>query len=145
MFEATLVLMREGWGRDNPAYRQMFTSQFMPNATAEQMQWFNELQRISTSGETASRIQTTGSSVDIFDKLPLVTRPTLVLHALGDARVPFAEGRLIAARIPNAHLVSLDSGNHLTLATEPAWQKLIAEVRAFLKEPLPSSTITSSQ
>jgi pimeloyl-ACP methyl ester carboxylesterase/DNA-binding winged helix-turn-helix (wHTH) protein len=135
MFEATLTLMRAGWGRDNPAYRQMFTSQFMPEATAEQMKWFNELQRMSTSGETAARIQTTGSGIDMLARLPLVTAPTLVLHAVGDERVPFSEGRKIASLIPNARLVSLDSRNHLTLADEPAWQKLIAEVRAFLNEP----------
>jgi pimeloyl-ACP methyl ester carboxylesterase len=136
MFEATVTLMRQGWGRDNPAYRQMFTSQFMPDATVEQMRWFNELQRVSTSGETAARIQATGSGIDILDRLPLVATPTLVLHALGDERVPFGEGRLIASLIPDARLVSLDSRNHLTLADEAAWQKLVTEVRAFLKEPM---------
>ena len=135
LFEATLTLMRAGWGRDNPAYRQIFTSQFMPQATKEQMNWFNELQRISTSGETAARIQITGSGIDMLGRLPLVTAPTLVLHAIGDERVPFGEGRKIASLIPNARLVSLDSRNHLTLADEPAWQKLITEVRAFLSEP----------
>jgi pimeloyl-ACP methyl ester carboxylesterase len=102
------------------------------------MQWFNELQRVSTSGETAARIQVTGSGIDISDRLALVTQPTLVLHAIGDARIPFSEGRHIATQIPNARLVSLDSRNHLTLADEPAWQKLVTEVRAFLKEPLPA-------
>jgi pimeloyl-ACP methyl ester carboxylesterase len=134
MFDATLTLMRGGWGRDNPAYRQMFTSQFMPGATSEQMNRFNELQRISTSGETAARLQVVGSSIDILETLPKVQAPTLVLHAIGDERVPFNEGRTIAAMIPNARLVSLDSRNHLTLADEPAWQKLISEVRAFLAE-----------
>ena len=134
MFEATLTLMRAGWGRDNPAYRQIFTSQFMPEATTEQMNWFNELQRISTSGETAARIQMIGSGIDVVGRLPLVTVPTLVLHAIGDERVPFSEGRKIASLIPNARLVSLDSRNHLTLGDEPAWQKLIAEVRGFLSE-----------
>ena len=135
MFEATLTLMREGWGRDNPAYRQIFTSQFLPDATTEQMKWFNELQRISTSGENAARIQLTGSGINILDRLPLVSAPTLVLHAIGDERVPFSEGRRIASLIPNARLVSLDSRNHLTRADEPAWQKLVSEVRGFLSEP----------
>jgi pimeloyl-ACP methyl ester carboxylesterase len=75
-----------------------------------------------------------GSSIDILETLPKVQAPTLVLHAIGDERVPFNEGRTIAAMIPNARLVSLDSRNHLTLADEPAWQKLISEVRAFLAE-----------
>jgi pimeloyl-ACP methyl ester carboxylesterase/DNA-binding winged helix-turn-helix (wHTH) protein len=134
VLEAVTTLMREGWGRDNPAYRQMFTSQFMPDATIEQMNWFNELQRVSTSGETAARIQNVGSRIDMLDRLPLVQAPTLVLHATGDQRVPFDEGRTIAALIPDARLVGLDSRNHLTLEKEPAWQQLIAEVREFLSE-----------
>jgi pimeloyl-ACP methyl ester carboxylesterase len=134
MLEATLTLMRGGWGRDNPAYRQMFTSQFMPEGKTEQMNWFNELQRVSTSGETAARLQLVGSSIDILESLPKVQAPTLVIHAIGDERVPFNEGRLFASLIPNARLVSLDSRNHLTLESEPAWQTLISEVRAFLSE-----------
>jgi pimeloyl-ACP methyl ester carboxylesterase/DNA-binding CsgD family transcriptional regulator len=140
-FDAVVTLMKEGWGRDNPAYRQMFTSQFMPGATLEQMAWFNDLQRISTSAETAARIQAVGSGIDVLDRLPLVRAPTLVLHARGDQRVPFNEGRQIAALIPNARFVALESNNHLTLADEPAWPRLIGEVRAFLAgvEPMPAA------
>ncbi|HEX5368837.1 MAG TPA: alpha/beta fold hydrolase [Dehalococcoidia bacterium] len=138
LFDAILTVMHEGWGRDNPAYRQMFTSQFMPDATAEQMRWFNDLQRVSTSGENAARIQMVGSNIDVLDRLPLVTVPTLVIHAAGDERVPFAQGRLIASTLPNARLVSIESRNHLTLEDEPAWQRLISEVRAFIEEPVKS-------
>jgi pimeloyl-ACP methyl ester carboxylesterase/DNA-binding winged helix-turn-helix (wHTH) protein len=134
VLEAVQTLMRAGWGRDNPAYRQMFTSQFMPGATREQMNWFNELQRVSTTGENAARIQQVGSHVAILDRLPLVTVPTLVLHATDDERVPFDQGRLLASTIPNARLVALDSRNHLTLADEPAWPKLISEVKSFLSQ-----------
>jgi pimeloyl-ACP methyl ester carboxylesterase/DNA-binding CsgD family transcriptional regulator len=139
-FEARVTLTREGWGRDNPAYRQMFTSQFMPGATAEQMSWFNELQRISTSGMNAARVQEIGSNLNVLDRLRLVSTPTLVLHANRDARVPFEEGRTLASLIPDAHLVTLDSPNHLTLADEPAWEKLIGNVRHFLAtgKPLPA-------
>jgi pimeloyl-ACP methyl ester carboxylesterase/DNA-binding CsgD family transcriptional regulator len=135
--QALVTLTREGWGRDNAAYRQMFTSQFMPGATAEQMQWFNELQRISTMSENAARIQEIGSHINVVDRLQLVSTPTLVLHARGDARVPFDQGRLLASLIPNAHLVELDSQNHLTLADEPAWEKLIANVRHFMATGVP--------
>jgi pimeloyl-ACP methyl ester carboxylesterase/DNA-binding CsgD family transcriptional regulator len=136
---ARVVLTREGWGRDNAAYRQLFTSQFMPSATAEQMNWFNDLQRVSTTGENAARVQEIGSNINIVDRLRLVQAPTLVLHARDDARVPFEEGRQLSTLIPNARLVPLDSPNHLTLADEPAWEVLINNVRHFLVtgEPLP--------
>jgi pimeloyl-ACP methyl ester carboxylesterase/DNA-binding CsgD family transcriptional regulator len=135
--EATQTLMRQGWGRDNPAYRMMFTSQFMPEATLEQMNWFNELQRISTNGENAARVQWVGSHIDILDRLPQVKTPTLVIHARGDQRVGFGEGRQLASLISGAHLVALDSKNHLTLADEPAWEKLIANIRHFMATGLP--------
>jgi pimeloyl-ACP methyl ester carboxylesterase/DNA-binding CsgD family transcriptional regulator len=139
--EAVMTLMREGWGRDNPAYRQIFTSQFMPGGTLEQMAWFNDLQRASTSPETAARVQLVGSNIDVLDRLPLVQAPTLVLHARGDERVAFSEGRALASLIPNAELVALDSRNHLTLADEPAWRELLRQVRHFLAtgEPAPAS------
>jgi pimeloyl-ACP methyl ester carboxylesterase len=132
VLEAVQTLMRDGWGRDNPAYRQMFTSQFMPGATREQMNWFNELQRVSTSGENAARIQEVGCHIEILDRLALVSVPTLVLHATGDERVPFDQGRLLVSTIANARLVALNSRNHLTVEDEPAWPKLIGEVKSFL-------------
>jgi pimeloyl-ACP methyl ester carboxylesterase/DNA-binding CsgD family transcriptional regulator len=137
--EAKQTLMREGWGRDNPAYRQMFTTEFMPKATLEQMNWFNELQRVSTNGETAARLQWVASNIDVLDKLPQVKTPTLVLHARNEQRVPFAEGRLMASMIPGAHFVEIEGENHLITADEPGWQTLIANVRHFLAvgQPLP--------
>jgi pimeloyl-ACP methyl ester carboxylesterase len=132
--EAVLTLMREGWGRDTPVYRQLFTLTFMPEATPDQVQWFNELQRVSTSAENATRLRMVSGQIDVTDRLPLVSAPTLVLHAIADQRIPFDEGRHVASLIPGARFVALDSKNHLTLEDEPAWPKLIAEVRSFLTE-----------
>lgn len=54
--EAMITLVQIGWGQDNAAFRQMFTSLFMPDAPAENHQWFNELQRITTSPVNAIRL-----------------------------------------------------------------------------------------
>jgi pimeloyl-ACP methyl ester carboxylesterase/DNA-binding winged helix-turn-helix (wHTH) protein len=132
--EAVLTLMREGWGKDIPVYRQLFTYTFMPEATPEQVRWFNELQRVSCSAETAARVRETSGPIDVRARLASIRCPTLVLHAIGDEQVPFDEGRELALQIPNARFVALESRNHLTLQDEPAWPKLIAEVRAFLAE-----------
>lgn len=52
--EAMATLTREGWGQsNNPAFRQMFTTLFFPDASSAEAEWFNELQRISTSAENA--------------------------------------------------------------------------------------------
>jgi pimeloyl-ACP methyl ester carboxylesterase/DNA-binding CsgD family transcriptional regulator len=133
--EQTDVMIRLaelGWGQQNPAFRQFFTTQFIPDGSAEQHQWFNELERISTSPLNAGRFMRVFSEIDVEALLPRVACPTLVLHCVRDARVPFDEGRLIAGRIPGARFVPLESNNHLLLETEPAWRRFVDELRAFL-------------
>lgn len=127
-----LDLVRIGWGRENPAFRRHFTSQFLPEGALEQIRWFDDLQRVSASPENAARIIEASSSIDVVDLLPQVKVPTLVLHARGDARIPFEEGRLMASAIPGARFVPLDSTNHVLLEGEPAWSGFWHEVRAFL-------------
>ena len=130
--EARVTLTRHGLGRDDPTYRQIFTSGFMPGATAEQANWFNELQRVSTSPENAAEVQNTLAYIDVLHRLPEITAPTLVLHAVGDLRVPYEQGRQISSLIAGAKLVDLDSNNHLLIESEPAWKTCQAAVRAFL-------------
>jgi class 3 adenylate cyclase/pimeloyl-ACP methyl ester carboxylesterase len=129
---AMLTLMRVGWGKENPAFRQLFTSLFMPGATKEQADWFNELQRITVSGEMATRIYESTGEIDVTALLPRVSVPTLVMHARDEARVPFEAGRRMAAGIPGARFVALTGRNHLFLETEPAFGQFLEQVRAFL-------------
>jgi class 3 adenylate cyclase/pimeloyl-ACP methyl ester carboxylesterase len=129
---AMLTLTRLGWGKENPAFRQLFTSQFMPGATKEQADWFNELQRVTVSAETAARIIEATGDIDVTALLPRVRVPTLVMHARDDARVPFEAGRRMAAGIPGARFVPLTGRNHLFLETEPAFSQFLEHLRAFL-------------
>jgi class 3 adenylate cyclase/pimeloyl-ACP methyl ester carboxylesterase len=131
--EAMLTLMRIGWGQENPAFRQMFTSQFIPGGTKEQTDWFNELQRISTSPADAVRTLKAVGDVDVTSLLPQVRVPTLVMHSRQDGRVPFEAGRRMAAGIPGARFVPLESRNHLVLESEPAFARLLEEVRSFVE------------
>ena len=127
-----LTLMRIGWGQANPAFRQMFTSQFIPGGTKEQPDWFNELQRISSSPADAVRNFLANGEVDISSLLSQVRVPTLVMHSRNDARVPFEAGRRMAAAIPGARFVPLESQNHLILENEPAFGRFLEEVRSFV-------------
>jgi len=131
--EAMLTLVRLGWGQENPAFRQMFTSQFIPGATKEQADWFNEFQRICCSPADAARNLIANGDVDVTSLLAQVRVPTLVLHARHDARVPFESGRRLAAGIPGARLVPLESQNHVLMEGEPAFARFLEEMRAFLQ------------
>jgi pimeloyl-ACP methyl ester carboxylesterase/DNA-binding winged helix-turn-helix (wHTH) protein len=132
-FEAIATLMRHGWGQENPAFRQIFTSMFIPGGTIGQVQWYNDLQRMTTSPENAMRLRRTTAEIDISGLLSGVAVPTLVLHCRDDARVPFEEGRRMAAGIPGARFAALEGRNHLILESEPAWGHLLGEIRDFLK------------
>lgn len=127
-----LELIKHGWGQENNAFRQVYTTMFIPEGTSQQVSWFNDLQRLSTSPELAVRLQTVSFDTDVSDAAARIRTPTLVLHNLKDAIVPFSEGRLMAALIPGARFVPLDSQNHVLLEDEPAWGRFLAEVRSFL-------------
>jgi DNA-binding winged helix-turn-helix (wHTH) protein/pimeloyl-ACP methyl ester carboxylesterase len=131
--DAVLTLMRQGWGQDNPAFRQLFTSLFIPGGTMEQMQWYNDLQRVTTSPDNAVQLRRASDDVDIMELLPQVRAPTLVLHCRNDAVQPFEEGRIMAAGIPGARFVALEGRNHIILDSDPGWDRFLDEVRTFLR------------
>ncbi len=129
---ALLDLTRLGWGQNNPTFRQLFTSRFIPDAGAEEMGWFNDLQRVSTTPENAARLMEAFSGLDVRPILRNLKVPTLVIHAREDGVVPFEEGRLLAAGITGSTFVPLASRNHLLLEHEPAWPIFLREIGAFL-------------
>jgi pimeloyl-ACP methyl ester carboxylesterase/DNA-binding SARP family transcriptional activator len=126
------AVVRHGWANQSPAYRQLFTSLFIPGASLDQMQWFNDLQRVTTSPENALRMRDIFDEIDVVELLPQINVPTLVLHCRDDDIVPFEEGRLIAASIPNARFVALEGRNHLILKDDPARARFLEEVTNFL-------------
>jgi pimeloyl-ACP methyl ester carboxylesterase/DNA-binding CsgD family transcriptional regulator len=132
LYRALIDMTRLGWGKDNPAFRQVFTSRFIPGATDEQIGWFNELCRKTTSPEIAARLLETRATINVVELLEQVKAPTLVLHSRNDDVIPIAEGHILAARIPGAQFVELDSKNHILLECEPAWERFCAEVLEFM-------------
>lgn len=130
--KAMTTLIRTGWAQENPAFRQLFASLFIPGATRELADAFNELQRRTTSAECAARYYEAAGQLDVRELLPRVSVPTLVLHARGDAMVPIEAGRLLAAAIPGARFVALPGQNHMLLEDEPALARFFEELRLFL-------------
>jgi pimeloyl-ACP methyl ester carboxylesterase/DNA-binding CsgD family transcriptional regulator len=125
-------MIRVGWAKEDPLFRRVFTRIFIPDASEEQMRWFDALQRMSTSTENAVASRLGRQAVDIADELARITAPTLILHALDDRAIAFDNAVEAAARIPNARLVGLPSANHILLEDEPAWATFVAEARDFL-------------
>ena len=129
-----ISMMRHGWGDEHSAFMRAFVSIFLPSGSPEQIKWFVDLQRMTTTADNAVRIRLACDDIDVVALLPQVTVPTLVLHCRYDNVVPLEQGRLMAASIPHARFVTLESENHVLLSGEPAWSKFLDEVEAFLAE-----------
>ncbi|HEX5733830.1 MAG TPA: alpha/beta fold hydrolase [Blastocatellia bacterium] len=132
LYRALIDMTRLGWGKDNPAFRQVFTSRFIPGGTDEQIGWFNDLCRKTTSPEIAARLLESRAAIDVMELLGQVRTPTLVLHSRDDDVIPITEGRILAAGISGAQFIELDSKNHVLLEREPAWDRFRDEVLEFM-------------
>ena len=133
--DALCRLVEEGWGQDNPAFRQLFTSQMFPGANVEQSRSFNELQRVACSPQEAASLQRQVADFDATADMREVRCPTLVMHSAHDARVPFEEGRLMASMIADARLEPIDSANHTPLQGDPAFEQINVLIDEFLLVP----------
>ncbi len=131
MYKVLQDVVRLGWGSDNPAFRQLFTSRFIPQGSQAQFDWFNELCRRTTSAANAGKLLAARGNVDVREHLHLVRTPTLVLHADHDQIAPMSEGAWLASQIPGATFVQLESHNHVLLEHEPAWQAFQQAVLEF--------------
>jgi pimeloyl-ACP methyl ester carboxylesterase len=129
--QAVLAMMQQGWGHADSAFMRAFSSLYLPNASREQVKSFADMQRLSTSGEIATRLRIACDDIDIVDLLPKIKVPTLVIHARHDQVAPLEQGRLIAAQIPGAKFLTVDSENHVPVPTDPVWETLMSEIEAF--------------
>jgi DNA-binding CsgD family transcriptional regulator len=132
-------VIRIGWGKENPAFRQLFSTQLMPEGSRSQIRSLNELARVCTTADTAARMERAFYEIDVTALAPHVRCPTLVLHGRCDAAIPFEEGRRLAGLIPNSRFVPLETNNHVLLEDEPAWRRFLEEMRRFLPAGRPAS------
>jgi pimeloyl-ACP methyl ester carboxylesterase/DNA-binding winged helix-turn-helix (wHTH) protein len=129
--QAVLGLMRQGWGQEDSAFMRAFASLYLPNGSREQIRWFAELQRLTKSSELSVRLRNACDDIDVADILSEVKVPTLVLHARRDCVVPVEQGRFLAANIPGARFVTIESENHVPIPGEPAWDELLRQIEDF--------------
>lgn len=132
--EAHITLVRQGWGRAEPTYRQILSATFMPGATHGELDWFNAFQRQTASAANAARFLEVFADIDVRRRLSEVRAPALVMHARDDQRVPVRTGGALAAGVAGAEFVALESANHILLGREPASADFMAQVRQFLGE-----------
>jgi pimeloyl-ACP methyl ester carboxylesterase len=133
--QAFITMIQQGYGDDRSAFARAFFSFWLPAGSPEQLESLIDLMRAAhTDGQTAVNLRRAVDDLDIVDLLPKVSVPTMVFHCIRDRLVPFELGRRLAASIPNAKFVALESENHALLADEPAWAKFVTEIEAFLSD-----------
>ncbi len=137
--EMRRAIIRQGWGSTDPTYREMIGKQFFPEGTPEQHRWFGELERVSASAGIAEKIFVAVAHTDVREIAPRIKVPTLILNCRGDRSVPVEMGYELAALIPGARFVVLESNNHLILAHEPASDVFFSEMATFLGDQKPKS------
>jgi DNA-binding CsgD family transcriptional regulator len=125
-------MIRVGWGQQDPKFRRVFASMFLPEGSGEQFDAFDDLQRVSASPDAAYRLRRMFDGIDVTALCAQVSVPTLVMHVRDDGVVPFEEGRVLASLIPGARFVPLEGRNHILLPGEPATRLFFDELRAFL-------------
>jgi len=130
--EAMATLIRQAWGRDNPVARQMMTTLYIPDASQEEAEEFNEFQKMCGPAENIARFLEVYDDIDVLDLLDQVTTPTLIMHCIQDSISPYAQGKILADKIPGAKFVSLNSKGHLIGDSDPEFQRLLYKVRQFL-------------
>ena len=135
--EAIITLIRHGWGKADSPFIKAFATLFLPDGEREQIESLAELQQKTASAENAAAIRSAVDRFDVSGMVGSITAPTLVIHADRDGVQPLDQGRELAARIPGAEFMMLESRNHVILPQEKAWPALFGAIRVFVLEHCP--------
>jgi pimeloyl-ACP methyl ester carboxylesterase len=89
------------WGNGDGILR------FAPDADDVMKAWWGARERVAGSPGAIRNLITSVAMTDVYDALPLVQAPTLVVHRTDDPMLPVQVGRELAAEIPGARFVEL--------------------------------------
>ncbi len=133
-------LIGDGWTIENPVFRQLITTTFFPEISAEDRDGFNRMQRQACNADHAAALFDQLARATVMTDLPRLKMPVLLMHSLGDQRIPFREAELAAGLIPQVRLLGLDSNNHFPLWNEPAFDDVINETIRFIEKQVARQT-----
>jgi DNA-binding winged helix-turn-helix (wHTH) protein/pimeloyl-ACP methyl ester carboxylesterase len=123
------------WGSVGLTLLRALVAGAFPGLSPDQVEWCVNQLPLTTSVQNALRHLRAYGETDVVDLLPKVRAPTLVLHCRRNRALPLEHSERLAASIPNARLLSLDSANAVPLPGEPAWPAFLRAIEAFLAEP----------
>ncbi len=127
-------LIRVGWGGTVPAFRQVFSSTYIPSGGRSRSAGTTTCSRPRAAERwpRGCRSHAAGSMSATSRAASPSRRSSCMRSRI--AAIPYEEGRRLAALIPDARFVTLETDNHILQDGEPAWEVFLSELRAFLSD-----------
>lgn len=130
--ETFASIMRTGWGSDDPSFRNVFSSQFLPSASKEALDWFSNFQKMSSTADVAEKNYRFFANMNLSSRVTDIKHHHLLIHSSGDRRVPISIARKLSAKIENCKLVTIDSNDHVPDKTTEDRVKLFSALSDYL-------------
>lgn len=128
----TLLLRGGGWGDPANGYMRGWISMAAPGLSHDEAS--DLILHVGKAGSTDHMIENR-HTIDRYDVRPWLAKvsvPTLVIHARNGIIHPFEEGRILAAGIPGAELLVVESSSTLCIPPDPTWEEQTDAILDFL-------------
>ena len=133
-----IALLRSGgWGDPGNGFMRAWATMVLPMATADETTELIRLIANSGTAEQALHHRELIDRIDVMGDLRGVRAPTRVVHARLCSIHPVTEGRKVAAGIPGAEFVEVDSSNTVLISSDPAFDRFICLALEFLSNDGP--------
>ncbi len=130
--EVLKTMMEAGWDDLEGGIATAFMTAYHPEGPPEAIPQMVGLMQQSASRAFTLSMRVRSNNASTTHLLDKVQCPTLIVQGRNDAVHPLDQARKLAAGIPNAELLVLESANHLPLPGHPTWDRYITALRAFL-------------
>ncbi len=130
--DALKSMIAAGWRDADSGFSTGFMATYFPETPIEILHDIARLMQNSVSVESFLAERDIINAASVVDILPRVACPTLIVHGRGDAVHPLAQAQKLAAGIPDAELVVLETANHFPLPGHPTWDTYLTALLDFL-------------
>jgi class 3 adenylate cyclase/pimeloyl-ACP methyl ester carboxylesterase len=138
-----MALVKGGW--NNPAYRDLYTNLLMPNGSAVDKRFLDEMNRISGTPEDVDAFLSAIGNVDVSALARQIKAPTLIIQVRGDQVIPFIAATYLASLIPGARLVPIEGIDHISVPGDGEDEQIDQAVRPFLDQDLEPTSVTANR
>lgn len=130
--DALRGMIAEGWARPESAFAIGFATAYFPEGPTEETREVLRMTQAACPPEMMLRVRDAANNATVAHLLGQVRCPVLILHARDDSVHPLSQAQQLAAGIPGAELVVLETANHVPLHDSPCWESYNRTLAEFL-------------